>query len=496
MNIIFRLISVTLLLSFFASAREISETPSLDEQPGYVTGVYYTEWSYFLNHTPSDLPLSFITNIYYAFLKIDEETLDLHFADNDLAVKNPLPFHTDKIGAFVSDQYFHSSISDDWVSKYMQNVSQLIQKSTISPINSIGLLGQLSQIKNLNPNVKISLSIGGAETAQVFKKVIKHRQNMVRFVDNIVSYTQKYGFDGIDIDWEYPDAASTDRLTDLMRLFREKLDSLPSTSTCGKYILTLALPSHLEMLNNYDMEDLPQYVTYFNLMGYDMSGIWSKKAEFQSQLFRDPNIDSDSCINDTIQYLLNEKHVNPRKIVLGMPAYGRTFNTGKIYGNADACAELDGITQDEEECIVPYNKLPPLGYTEIFDKRTGAAYASNGKDGVIVYDNMDSAKLKAQYVRGNKLAGGVWWDSSGDTTTSNGSKSLLLSFLEELGGLINLKRSLCMVNSNLYYGKFENQTFDSSARSPSSSVSYATINEFKLWLLVLEFIVISGVVFL
>ncbi|VEU22845.1 DEKNAAC103920 [Brettanomyces naardenensis] len=416
---------------------------------------------------------------------IDEESLQIHFADTELATKNPIPFHTDTLGACVAQKEFFSSISDNWLSRYMTKVSDLVQEQAQSPFQSVGLLGQLSQVKGLNPNLRISLSIGGAETTGVFDRITKSHHRMTRFVDNVADFVQFYGFDGVDIDWEYPDSSATDRLTQLMRLLKTKLDSMPAN--CDNYSLTVALPSYVFMLDNYDLDELSGLVTYFNIMGYDMSGIWSKRAEFQSHLFKDSNTGSDSSVNHTIHYLLNDRKVDPAKLVLGMPAYGRTFNADKLYGEADACAELEGIKQEREECIVPYSKLPPKGYTEVYDDETGACYATNYKDGIIVYDNAESARLKARYVKEYGLAGGVWWDSNGDTFSNNGTRSLLFSFVDEIGGLNSLRLPDCMVNENLYYGRLQNQ---SASEDDPHRTSGAGRRATMWWMMILELVML------
>ncbi|QOU18042.1 hypothetical protein BRETT_001484 [Brettanomyces bruxellensis] len=447
----------------------LSAVVSNEFAPGYITGLYYTEWSYFLKHLPSSLPLASITNLYYAFLKIDEENLLLHFQDPALATNTSIAFETQNLGDCVRQKYFYSSISDDWVSTFMRNVSTLTQNAGNRQLTSSGLLGQLSQIKSLNPNIRVSLSVGGAETSHVFRRITDSAKLRDKFAQALATYVHHYGFDGLDLDWEYPEEHSRDNLSEFMRLVRLYLDSL--RPRCERYLLTMPLPAEIEKLDHYDLDELSKHVTYYNVMGYDMGGIWAKRALFQSQLYEDTSSESSSSVDNTIRYLLKDRHVKSRQIVLGMPAYGRSFNAKNLYDEADACANLSGIKQEPDECIVAYNKLPPEGYVEVFDEKTGVAYATNRKSGIVVYDNSKTARLKADYVKNHNLAGGVWWDSSGDTYAVNGSRSLLFSFVDQIGGLDSLKKSQCKINPDLYHGDFESLSYPEDKLPDISKVS-------------------------
>lgn len=486
------MVNISLCMLVMILSRIVCTT--IIQEDGYVTGLYYAEWSYFLHHLPSDIPLSSLTNIYYAFLKINDDELTLHFSNEELATKSSLPFRTGNLTACITQKPSSLSKPDRWLGEYMQNVSSLMSNGDDN-IQSVGLIGQLSQIKNLNPNIRISLSVGGSDTTDVFKRISKSPKSMQRFVDSLLTYMQQYGFDGIDLDWEYPDKSSTKRLTKLIQLIREQMDLLSSEG--GKYVLTVPIPSYIDMLDGYEFDELSKFVTYFNLMGYDMSGIWSKRADFQSQLYRDVGAvdNSDRSVNDTVEYLINVEGVDPKMIILGMPAYGLSFKAKNLHDKAAKCADLSGIKQDPEECIVGYNKLPPDGYNEYFDDVAGVAYALNGKDGVIVYDNELTARMKARYVKTHGLAGGLWWDSSGDTFAANSTRSLLFSFVDELGGLEELKVATSQINPKVYHGDFSNQTYNSDefvvGSDPNEPVNSATKSNTStmVWIILIQLII-------
>lgn len=61
------------------------------------------------------------------------------------------------------------------------------------------------RLKRTNPSLKIMLSVGGWNArSQAFSEIVSSRQNMVEFTSNSINFIRQYGFDGLDIDWEYP----------------------------------------------------------------------------------------------------------------------------------------------------------------------------------------------------------------------------------------------------------------------------------------------------
>jgi len=100
--------------------------------------------------------------------------------------------------------------------------------------------------------------------------------------------------------------------------------------------------------------------------------------------------------------------------MLGIPAYGRSFvganNIGQPYSS---CAGQEGTFE--------YRHLPRPGAEEHVDAQVGAAYCVGGDGGFVTYDNPQTVRMKADFVKQNRLAGIFYWTGTADSPDSNRS---------------------------------------------------------------------------
>lgn len=417
-----------------------------------VSAVYYSNWSPYSprNFYPHDIDFSRVSHVYYAFFLIDEKTGSLkssdEYADYQLNFVKKL-YHEFPNIPFLNDPKKHS-LEDK--TKATGMLGELFFLRTSKFLNSI------SQGKNSDiSNFKVCMSVGGWSNKEAFHAIVKDEKKLARFVESCVETMFKNGFDGIDIDWEFPedDGFEPQKYLEMVKQIRSKLDELEldlnsTDSDTGKvhFQLSLAIPCAKDQLEYVPLQKIDEYVDYYNLMAYDLAGEWSGKTNYQSNLFpiastspinkkshlsslrkvvhhfKSKQHDSNESLNidENVKFLLHTVKLPSRKIILGMPLYGRGFTNVKIEKDASEKPRLVdrdykgvGGKSPDEPGMWLYNQLPDG--TEYFDKTAVSAYSFNTKTNTFVgYDNRESMKHKALYVLTNKLGGAFWWEACGE----------------------------------------------------------------------------------
>ena len=74
---------------------------------------------------------------------------------------------------------------------------------------------QFIGLKNQNPDLKVHLAVGGwNEGSEKYSDMAQYESTRATFISSAVNFLQQYGFDGLDIDWEYPGSRDGSRPED------------------------------------------------------------------------------------------------------------------------------------------------------------------------------------------------------------------------------------------------------------------------------------------
>jgi chitinase len=91
------------------------------------------------------------------------------------------------------------------------------------------------------------------------------------FIANLMGFMAEYGFDGVDLDWEYPGAEDRGgtpedgvNLTQLMKEIKAAFGK--------RYILTFTAPTSYWYLRHFDIKKSAEVADWINLMSYDLHG--------------------------------------------------------------------------------------------------------------------------------------------------------------------------------------------------------------------------------
>ena len=132
--------------------------------------------------------------------------------------------------------------------------------------------------------VKVLVSIGGGGGGQGarFNKMAKVEANRQAFAKNVHAFLTQYGYDGVDIDWEIPNAKD---MSDCTTLMQELRNALPA----GQWLISMATPSDPRSWGQgFDIPALAPIVDFMNVMTYDFTGAWAGYAGLNSPLYQDP----------------------------------------------------------------------------------------------------------------------------------------------------------------------------------------------------------------
>jgi GH18 family chitinase len=229
------------------------------------------------------------------------------------------------------------------------------------------------------------------------------------FVAALKDFCTTYGYDGADIDWEYPSPEQRANTTKLFQELRVTFSSvLPLLS------LSIAAPATDEN-NRYDWSIMREILDWVGVMTYDFYGSWTSKAGPNSPLYGNTSLTDQGWIDNSVSYYKG-KGVPLAKLLIGIPFYGWQFNASAMYGASSGATQL------------PYNSIAPLlqqGWTQTWDTTTKVPHIINAdRTRVISYDDTVSISEKTNYVKAQQLGGTIIW-ALGQDYLLNGHQPLL-----------------------------------------------------------------------
>jgi chitinase len=289
-----------------------------------------------------------------------------------------------------------------------------------------GYVPNTSLISNAHMNgVKVLPSIGGWTLSNNFPGIAADPTKRATFAQACVDLIQTYGFDGIDLDWEYPGFADHggtpqdfQNFALLLQAVRTAIDNYGSS--IGKpMLLTAAVGAAADKMDDVDWANVELLLDIINLMSYDFFGTWDSETNHNSPLFAPSSGDQSFNVAASVERLINVYGVNPDKITAGIAFYGRSTKTVSTPGlHVPITGLADNITfAADEGTPLYYNLLQSLNlFTENWDSSAEVPYltGNNGLNTFVSYDNEASIALKAQYIVEQSLRGAIVWEITGD----------------------------------------------------------------------------------
>lgn len=351
--------------------------------PQYKIVAYYIAWGPERKYTPLDINGALITHLNYAFADIRHGEVAVADPDKEIRV-------------------WHN-------------------------------FAKLRQLKKAHPRLKTLISVGGWTHSKEFSNVALTPASRTKFANSAVAFIRKYGFDGVDIDWEYPvsdgDPGNVKRPEDkrnytlLLQALRSRLDSA-GLEDHASYLLSTAISTVPSFLDNTEMDKVARIVDYVNIMTYDFSGHWNAYAGHLAPLYADPaiarkDLPHQSSVSSAIDQTI-DAGVPPEKLVMGMPFYGyswkdcRSENHGQ---NQDCGGKGSGTWEDG---TLTYSDIADRlvnknGFVRYWNDVTKTPYLFNSQTKeFITYDDEESIAEKVKFLQANQLGGAMFWEITGD----------------------------------------------------------------------------------
>ncbi|KAI9204459.1 glycoside hydrolase superfamily [Polychytrium aggregatum] len=327
---------------------------------------------------------------------------------------------------------------------------------------------KLNQLKSVYGFTTIA-SIGGWTNSTQFSQAFSTDAGRQNFVSSVVStlINSSYAFDGIDIDWEYPDASGNgcnsksihdfQNFNTTLKLLRDRL---------GNRTISIAAGATIKVYSDVNGTNwLPiwaRYLSYINVMTYDYSGNWNSHTGYNTPLFPSANDPLKIIsINDTLNNYVNVLGINPSQLRLGLEFNGHSFypinidaahpdgvfQTCPLTNASDpasgACTTIKGDMLDNaafDGCNppgysgdwswrglrsmgvlqTPTQTVPNSGWIRTFHNSVMVPTLINPTSKVFInYDDVQSVTAKAQFARYWKLGGIFAWELSEDYYNSS-----------------------------------------------------------------------------
>jgi chitinase len=279
-------------------------------------------------------------------------------------------------------------------------------------------------VRQCNPRIKVLISVGGWGVGG-FSDAALTDSSRQRFAQTAVALLRTQRADGLDVDWEYPGhheadidwrPADRENFTALLTTLRQAFDraSREDAQAPRHYLLTAALADG-RYLDHVQLAAVAGQLDWINVMTYDFNNSLTSTTGHHAGLFRsaasrDPH---DRSTDGAVREYL-AAGVPAEKIVIGAAFYARAF--------ADVGEHDNGRYQPYGRYLTTYD-WPQLqasyidrnGFRRYWDEQAQAPYLWNAQTrGFVSYEDPQSLRAKAAYVKAQRLGGVMFWEQSLD----------------------------------------------------------------------------------
>uniref|UniRef100_T1J8H3 chitinase n=1 Tax=Strigamia maritima TaxID=126957 RepID=T1J8H3_STRMM len=240
---------------------------------------YYTNWATYRSgdgkYSPEDVDPTLCTQIIYSFAILDDKTYTMKSHDTNLDLTR-------------------------------------------------GFIKQIVDLKKKNNKLKVLIAIGGWNDSQgnKYSKMVGDKTLRANFIANALKFIKEHGFDGLDLDWEYPAPGDKANFATFVKELRAVFKPL-------NLLLTAAVSGAKWKIDEaYDVKSLGQDLDQIHIMAYDLKGSWDGKTGHHAPIYSQDGLSDDGSVEHFIKMGAPKE-----KLILGMPLYGRSWTLASAGNN-------------------------------------------------------------------------------------------------------------------------------------------------------------------